>query len=170
MRRTVLRGVAVLAVIGALVAAVLLSGSSGQGEGKAAPELPRQVLVPPRQTLASLRGKPAAVNFWASWCEPCRKESPDLQSLYRSLHGRAGLVGVDYSDSAGNARDFIDEFGLGYPMLSDPDGKVGDAYGVTGLPATAILDTQGRIVTLLRGPQTAASVRKALSQAKNTTS
>jgi cytochrome c biogenesis protein CcmG/thiol:disulfide interchange protein DsbE len=170
MRRTVLRGVVVLAVAGALVAAVLLSGSSDQGEGKAAPELPRQVLVPPRQTLASLRGKPAAINFWASWCEPCRKESPDLQRLYGSLHGRAGLVGVDYSDAAGNARDFIAQHGLRYPMLSDPDGKTGDSYGVTGLPATAILDSRGRIVQLLRGPQTEDSVRKALSEAKNATS
>jgi cytochrome c biogenesis protein CcmG, thiol:disulfide interchange protein DsbE len=170
MRKAVLRTVAVLAVIVALVAAVLLSGSSGGGEGKPAPELPRQVLVPPRQTLASLRGKPAAVNFWASWCEPCRKESPDLQRLYRSLHGRAGLVGVDYSDAAGSAHDFIDQHGLEYPMLSDPDGKVGDRYGVTGLPATAIIDSRGRIVELLRGPQTAATVRNALSQAKNATS
>jgi cytochrome c biogenesis protein CcmG/thiol:disulfide interchange protein DsbE len=169
MRKAMLRGLAVLAAIGALIGAVLLSGSGG-GEGNPAPELPSKVLVPPRQTLASLRGKPAAVNFWASWCEPCRKESPDLQRLYRSLHGRAGLVGVDYSDAADNAREFIRQFGLTYPMLSDPDGKAGDSYGVTGLPATAIIDSRGRIVQLLRGPQTEQSVRKALQQAENATS
>jgi cytochrome c biogenesis protein CcmG/thiol:disulfide interchange protein DsbE len=120
------------------------------------------VLVPPRQTLASLHGKPAVINFWASWCEPCRRESPELQRLYRSLHGRVGVVGVDYSDAAGNARSFVREFHLTSPMLSDPDGKVGDRYGVTGLPMTAILDPQGRIVQLLRGPQTETSVRAAL--------
>jgi thiol-disulfide isomerase/thioredoxin len=164
MRRAALRAGAVAAVIAALALAVVLSGTSSNS-GKAAPELPREVLVPPRKTLASLRGKPAAINFWASWCGPCRKESPDMQRLYRSLHGSAGLVGVDYSDDSGNARDFIQEFGLAYPMLSDPDGKVGDRYGVTGLPATAILDSKGRIVELLRGPQTAQTVGQALRQA-----
>ncbi len=164
MQRAAFRAGAVAAVIAALVLAVVLSGTSSN-TGKPAPELPREVLVPPRQTLASLRGKPAAINFWASWCGPCRKESPDMQRLYRSLHGSAALVGVDYSDGAGNARDFIHEFGLGYPMLRDPDGKVGDRYGVTGLPATAIIDSMGRIAELLRGPQTAQTVGRALRQA-----
>jgi thiol-disulfide isomerase/thioredoxin len=164
MRRAAFRVGAVVAVIAALVLAVVLSGTS-TSSGKPAPELPREVLVPPRQTLASLRGKPAAINFWASWCGPCRKESPDLERLYRSLRGSAGLVGVDYSDDAGNARDFIAEFHLSYPILRDPDGKVGDRYGVTGLPATAIINSRGRIVELLRGPQSARTVGQALRQA-----
>jgi thiol-disulfide isomerase/thioredoxin len=164
MRRAAFRVGAVAAVIAALVLAVVLSGTSSSS-GKPAPELPREVLVPPRQNLASLRGKPAAINFWASWCGPCRKESPDLERLYRSLRGSAGLVGVDYSDDAGNARDFIAEFHLSYPIMRDPDGKVGDRYGVTGLPATAIIDSRGRIVELLRGPQSARTVGQALRQA-----
>ena len=169
MRRAAFRVGAVVAVIAALVLAVVLSGTNSSS-GKPAPELPREVLVPPRQTLASLRGKPAAINFWASWCGPCRKESPDMERLYRSLRGSAGLVGVDYSDGASNARDFISQFGLTYPMLSDPDGKAGDRYGVTGLPATAIIDSRGQIVQLLRGPQSEQSVREALQQAKNASS
>jgi cytochrome c biogenesis protein CcmG, thiol:disulfide interchange protein DsbE len=154
----------VVAVVAALVLAVVLSGTSST-TGKAAPTLPREVLVPPRATLASLHGRPAAINFWASWCGPCRKESPDMERLYRSLHGSAGLVGVDYSDGAGSARDFIHELGLSYPILRDPDGRVGDRYGVTGLPATAIIDARGRIVELLRGPQTAETVGRALREA-----
>jgi thiol-disulfide isomerase/thioredoxin len=164
MRRAAFRVLAVVAVIAALALVVVLSGTNSSS-GKPAPELPREVLVPPRQTLTSLRGKPAAINFWASWCGPCRKESPDMERLYRSLKGSAGLVGVDYSDGAGNARDFIAEFHLSYPILRDPDGKVGDRYGVTGLPATAIIDSKGRIVELLRGPQSAQTVGQALRQA-----
>jgi cytochrome c biogenesis protein CcmG, thiol:disulfide interchange protein DsbE len=164
MPRWAIRALVVVGVIAALVLLVVLSGTSDSG-GKPAPQLPTEVLVPPRQTLATLRGEPAAINFWASWCGPCRKESPDLQRLYGSLHGSAGLVGVDYSDAAGSARDFIREFNLTYPMLRDPDGKVGDRYGVTGLPATAIIDSRGRIVELLRGPQSAETVRQALHDA-----
>jgi cytochrome c biogenesis protein CcmG/thiol:disulfide interchange protein DsbE len=164
MRRLAIRALAVAGVIGALVLIVVLSGTNGSAS-RAAPPLPTQVLVPPRQTLESLRGKPAAVNFWASWCDPCRKESPELERLNRSLHGSAGLVGVDYSDAEGNARSFIREFHLTYPMLRDPDGKVGDRYGVTGLPTTVILDAQGRITRLLRGPQTAETVRQGLRDA-----
>jgi cytochrome c biogenesis protein CcmG, thiol:disulfide interchange protein DsbE len=164
MRRLAVRAAAVAAVVGALVIAVVLSGSNGSGR-RPAPQLPAEVLVPPRQTLASLHGRPAAINFWASWCDPCRKESPELERLYRSLHGKANIVGVDYSDAADSARSFIREFHLTYPMLRDPDGRIGDRYGVTGLPTTAILDSQGQIVQLLRGPQTKDSVGEALREA-----
>jgi cytochrome c biogenesis protein CcmG, thiol:disulfide interchange protein DsbE len=162
MRRATLRGLAAVGVVGALVLIVVLSGTNGSDTSRAAPPLPTEVLVPPRETLASLRGKPAAINFWASWCDPCRKETPELERLYRSLNGKAGLVGVDYSDARDSAESFIREFGVTYPVLRDPDGQVGDRYGVTGLPTTAILDPRGRIVQLLRGPQTGDSVREAL--------
>ena len=165
MRTAAIRGLIGVTVVGALVLVVVLSGSSGSGTGRPAPQLPTEVLVPPRATLASLRGKPAAVNFWASWCDPCRKETPELERLSRSLHGEAQLIGVDYSDGRGSAEAFIREFGVTYPVLRDPDGRVGDRYGVTGLPTTAILNSQGKIVLLLRGPQTEDSVRAALRQA-----
>jgi cytochrome c biogenesis protein CcmG/thiol:disulfide interchange protein DsbE len=164
MRRVAIRALVVVAVFGVLVVVVVLSGTNGSGSGRAAPPLPKQVLVPPRQTLASLHGSPAAINFWASWCEPCRKEAPELQRL-SSAPGGTQVVGVDYSDSEGNARSFIRDHQLSYPMLRDPDGKVGDSYGVTGLPTTAILDSRGRIVQLLRGPQTEGTVRQALGAA-----
>jgi thiol-disulfide isomerase/thioredoxin len=116
--------------------------------------------------LESLRGKPAAINFWASWCEPCRKETPELERLSRSLNGTDHLVGVDYSDDRGSAQAFIREFRVTYPVLRDPDGVIGDRYGVTGLPTTVILSSRGRIVQLLRGPQTEQSVRLALNAAR----
>ena len=124
------------------------------------------MLVAPKVTVADLRGHPAAINFWASWCQPCRRESPQLERLSRSLHGGASVVGVDYSDDASNARGLIRELHLSYPNLRDGSGEVGDAYGLTGLPTTAILDSGGRIVQLLRGPQTATSVRSALRAAE----
>jgi thiol-disulfide isomerase/thioredoxin len=149
--------------IAAVVAIVLLSGTSNRSEtGRSAPRLPTRVLVPPRATLASLRGKPAAINFWASWCSPCQEEAPDLQRVAHALHGRASLVGVDWTDGVGAARDYVGKYHLTYPNLIDADGTAGQDYGLNGLPTTFILDAQGKITDVLRGPQTADQLLRAL--------
>ncbi len=145
----------------AVVAAELLSGSGG-GTARAAPPLPRQTLVPPRVTIADLRGRPAAINFWASWCDPCRKEAPGLAALAGSLRGHARLVGVDWSDNATGAQRFIRQYRWRFPNLRDANGASGDAYGIRGLPTTFILNANGRIADVLSGPQNAAAIRRAL--------
>jgi cytochrome c biogenesis protein CcmG/thiol:disulfide interchange protein DsbE len=158
-RRGVVTSGVVLAAIAALIAIELVSG--GSPEVRAAPPLPSQVLNPPRVDLAELRGKPALVNFWASWCHPCRQEAPEMERFARSLHGRARLVGVDWSDDLGNARDFVREHDWTFPVLRDT-GEVGIEYGIGGLPTTFVLDPRGRIVATLRGPQTRADLERAL--------
>jgi len=158
--------VVIALVVGVIVYEVASSGSAGT-TARPAPALPSAVLQPPRATLASLRGKPALVNFWASWCGPCKQESPAIERLWQSLHGSAAVVGVDYSDGDAHARAFIRTHGLSYPMLSDPQGTAGARYGVGGLPTTFVLDSRGRIVETLRGPQTEPGLRKALSEAEN---
>lgn len=148
-------------VVVAVIGAVLLT-TKDPSKPTPAPALPSKVLVPPKLDLAALRGKPAAINFWASWCGPCRDEAPALEVLSRSLHGSARLVGVDYTDNPDGAREFISKYGITYPVLVDPDGIVGDRYHLTGLPDTAIVDSRGNLVELLRGPQDAAAIRAAL--------
>jgi cytochrome c biogenesis protein CcmG, thiol:disulfide interchange protein DsbE len=166
MHRRLLIGLGILAVVGALIAIEVLSGSSnGSGTGRTAPPLPTSVLVPPKVTLTSLRGKPAAINFWASWCTPCRQEAPDLERLGRSLHGRAQLVGVDWNDGLSGARSYIRQYGWTFPNLRDPDGVVGNSYGIQGLPTTFILNSRGTITAVLRGPQSLESLRQALYSA-----
>ena len=123
------------------------------------------MLVPPAVQVGSLHGRPAAINFWASWCEPCRREAPDLERLSRELHGSASVVGVDWTDGLDSARAFIREHNMTYPNLRDQDGVVGQRYGLIGLPSTFILDSHGRISEVLRGPQTAQNVRQALEAA-----
>ena len=163
MRRRLRVGLIVLAAVAALIAIVLLSGTSSQPEtGRQAPRLPTRVLVPPQTTLASLRGKPAAINFWASWCAPCKKEAPDLERLAGLLRGRARLVGVNWSDGASDARSYVDQYHLTFPNLIDPDGVTGDHYRLNGLPTTFILDSQGKITAVLRGPQSTDSLLRAL--------
>lgn len=164
MRRGVVPAVAVVAVVGLIAFEVLSAGSDDKA--KPAPALPTAVLQAPRATLAGLRGKPALINFWASWCDPCRKEAPELERFDRSLHGAARLVGVDYTDQAGAARGFIHRYGWTFPVLSDPNGTYGARYEFSGLPTTVVLDPRGRIVQTLRGPQTLADLRAALESAR----
>jgi cytochrome c biogenesis protein CcmG/thiol:disulfide interchange protein DsbE len=165
VRRHLIAGLFVAAMIAALIGVELLGGRSGARTGARAPQLPTSVLVPPRATLDSLRGEPAAINFWASWCHPCRKEAPELQRLARSLPARTRLVGVNWSDNRRWARSYVERYGWTFPNLRDPDGRVGQEYGLAGLPMTFILDSRGRIAEVLRGPQTESSIRAALGSA-----
>jgi cytochrome c biogenesis protein CcmG/thiol:disulfide interchange protein DsbE len=163
VRRVVVPAVAVALVAGLIAFEALSAGSSDKA--RPAPPLPSAVMQPPKTDLASLRGKPALINFWASWCEPCRKEAPELERFDRSLGGAARLVGVDYTDQSDSGREFIEEYGWKFPILEDPDGVYGARYRFSGLPTTVVLDARGNIVETLRGPQTAADLRQALRAA-----
>jgi len=151
-------------IIGAVAAAGLVLllvfglSSSGSTSGRRAPALPTQVLVPPQATLASLRGHRVIVNFWASWCGPCKKEGPELAKLSRELPPGVRMVGVDWNDGESGARKFIAGSGWTYPNLRDPNGDVGNNYRLHGMPTTFILDGSGRIAQQLTGPQTAAGL------------
>jgi cytochrome c biogenesis protein CcmG, thiol:disulfide interchange protein DsbE len=154
----------VVCVVGGVVLAEVLTAGGG-AKARPAPELPREVLAGPRVDLASLRGKPAVVNFWASWCEPCKEEAPELKRFDSEIGDRATLVGVDWGDAAESAREFIARSGWRYPILRDPSQKVGTAYGLNGLPTTFVLDADGNIVRTLQGPQTTSSLQEALASA-----
>jgi cytochrome c biogenesis protein CcmG, thiol:disulfide interchange protein DsbE len=161
--RTIGLGIVVCVVGGVVLAEVLTAG--GGAKARPAPELPREVLSGHHVDLASLRGKPALVNFWASWCEPCKEEAPELKRFDEEIGDRATLVGVDWNDAADSAREFIAKSGWKYPILRDPSQKVGTAYGLNGLPTTFVLDAGGDIVGTLRGPQTTSSLQEALASA-----
>jgi cytochrome c biogenesis protein CcmG/thiol:disulfide interchange protein DsbE len=152
----------VIVAVGGVVAAEVATIGGGQAS-RPAPALPTQVLSGHRVDLASLRGRPALVNFWASWCAPCKQEAPELRSFDREIGNRAALVGVDWNDSESSARAFIAESRWSYPVLRDSSGAVGNAYGLNGLPTTFVLDPSGNIVQRLQGPQTAASLKRTLS-------
>jgi cytochrome c biogenesis protein CcmG, thiol:disulfide interchange protein DsbE len=160
-----------LALVGAAVAAALViaevATSGGGGRERPAPALPAEVLVSPRVTLATLHGRPAIVNFWASWCHPCEREAPELLRFASHSPLGARLVGVDFTDDRGMALAFIRKHGWRYPNLRDGDGTVGRRYGVGGLPTTFVVDRQGDIVRTLRGPQTTMTLERAVrSQAR----
>lgn len=152
-----------LAVIlgAALVANLTGSGSSG----RPAPPLPRVLLAGRPTSLAALRGKPALVHFFASWCGPCAGEAPIIATAERTLRGRAQIVAIDWSDNRQYARAFIHRYRWSFSVLSDPTGTAGYAYGIQGLPSLFVLDAQGHIVKRLIGPQTVAGLVRAVRQA-----
>jgi cytochrome c biogenesis protein CcmG/thiol:disulfide interchange protein DsbE len=124
-----------------------------QGERERAPELELPRLSGAGvASLADYRGRVVVLNFWASWCEPCREESPLLQRWHERIQKRgATVLGVDIQDLTVDARDFIDEYGLTYPMLRDGEGATRDDFAILGLPETFVIDRQGRIAAVQRG-------------------
>jgi cytochrome c biogenesis protein CcmG, thiol:disulfide interchange protein DsbE len=104
-------------------------------------------------SLTDFRGQVVVLNFWGSWCPPCRDESPLLERWHRRMQGRGGTVlGVDMLDVTDRAEAFIDEYGLTYPMLKDKDGEGLEQFGVVAYPETFVIDPQGRIAAVARGP------------------
>ncbi len=101
--------------------------------------------------LADLRGKIVVLNFWASWCPPCRNETPLLEAAQDNLGDDVVLVGMDIWDAEGDARDFLEQYGVTYAVGHDDDGGVAIDYGVSGVPETFVIDADGRIVARLPG-------------------
>jgi cytochrome c biogenesis protein CcmG/thiol:disulfide interchange protein DsbE len=104
-------------------------------------------------SLADYRGRIVVLNFWASWCEPCRTESPLLERWHDRIKGTgATVLGVDGHDVTADADDFIRKYKLSYPMLKDRDGSASADFGVLGYPETFVIDREGRIAAVQRGP------------------
>lgn len=99
-------------------------------------------------SLASLRGKTVVLNFFASWCHPCKREAPDLESFWRRYRSDGVVVlGVDSGDTKGGVRSFLNAHGVTYPIVFDPGEKLAyGSYALPGLPVTYVLNPQGRIV------------------------
>ena len=125
-------------------------------EGSSAESRPEQRVAAPRFELAlfdggtlglaELRGRGVVLNFWASWCVPCREEAPLLARTWEANRGRGiTVVGVDVWDTEPEARAFIAEFGVTYPNGPDGQAQIGTEYGIPGVPTTIFLDPQGRI-------------------------
>jgi thiol-disulfide isomerase/thioredoxin len=102
---------------------------------------------PGKLELASLRGKVVVLNFWASWCGPCREETPEVEQVWKQYRSRdVVVVGVDSKDFTGDAKRFMRRYGVTYPVVHDGQGDLWGPYGVTGLPETRVIDRDGKYV------------------------
>jgi len=104
-----------------------------------------------RLRLQDLRGYPVVINFWASWCGPCRSEIPRFTAAAARLRGRVAFVGIDVQDVTSDARAFLPRFHVNYVSVRDGgDGSYGD-YGLTGVPETYFVDARGRVIRHVPG-------------------
>jgi len=143
-----------VAVVGLLAYGLVSKGASGVGLGDPAPASPLPRLEGGGdESLARYRDQWVLVNFWASWCVPCKQEAPALESFQRQ-HGGAEftVLGIDSRDLSSDGLEFVRRYGLSYPQLRDGDGGAAHDFGTTGVPENFLIDPAGKVRWLLRGP------------------
>ena len=171
------QAIAVAAVLGLLALLVWRVAQGNDGGAAAALDRGRLIYAPnftlPRLDgrgdlrLSSLRGKVVVVNFWASWCEPCKAEAPHFQAVAKE-YARRGVVvvGVDVQDFRGDAKRFARRHGLTYPLVHDATGKTLEPYGVELLPETFVVGRNGKLVgDRVQGQVTRAELERSVRRA-----
>jgi cytochrome c biogenesis protein CcmG, thiol:disulfide interchange protein DsbE len=163
----------------AFVAACVAASLAGLALASSGPARPAVVVDPPapafsfpvlghsgqQVSLADYAGQPLIVNFFASWCDPCKQETPLLARFYRAEHGKVALVGLDENDIMSHAVSFTHAEGVTYPVGWDPQFTAASAYGVSGLPQTFFLNARHRIVDRVFGAVTLADLSKGIALA-----
>lgn len=130
----------------------------GIKKGDTAPDFTLKLSDGKTVKLSDYRGKKVLLNFWATWCPPCREEIPDMVKFYED-HKDQGIVilGVNLinsEQSSGGVLQFLKDYNISYPVLMDEKGEVGDRYRVSAIPTTYILDSNGTITEVITGPMT----------------
>lgn len=149
----------VIAAVGAaLITAVVLfrAPPAPVTLGSPAPDFALPDLEGQDVRLGAQRGRVVFVNFWATWCPPCRDEAPSLQRLYTRLGSEDFeilAISIDAASARGEVEAFAREFGMTFPILLDPDKGAHRAFGVTGVPETYMVDPQGRLMERFIGPR-----------------
>jgi cytochrome c biogenesis protein CcmG/thiol:disulfide interchange protein DsbE len=136
------------------------------GKKKPAPDFTLARLDRPgKLTLSSLRGKVVVLNFWASWCYPCKKEAGTLQAASTRWGKRVVVLGVDVNDFKGDARSFMREHGMTYPVVHDNGNVTSPKYGFSLLPETFFIDRRGRVVGHVPGEVKSEDLRRGIEGA-----
>jgi cytochrome c biogenesis protein CcmG/thiol:disulfide interchange protein DsbE len=112
-----------------------------------------------------LRGKVVVLNFWASWCYPCKQEAPTLQAATKRWDNRVVVLGVDVNDPKSDARKFARTLKLSYPLVHDNHNVTSPKYGLTGLPETLFIDRNGKLVGHVAAAIDAAALRHGIERA-----
>lgn len=155
-------GLIVLALLGyALIGAT----SASPKVGDPVPDFQLTALDGRPMNLSNQRGKPVVVNFFASWCAPCREEAVDLEQTWRLYQDRGvQFFGIAYKDADSKAKAFLDEFDVSYPSTVDASNRTARSYGLTGVPETFVIDQQGLLVRHFLGPVSQAQLSQELDR------
>lgn len=132
--------------------------------GYLAPDFTLQDLNGQSVSLSSFRGKPVLLNFWATWCPPCRKEMPELQEFHRRYGDQVVLVGVNWGEGTSTVKRFLDQLGVSYPNLIDERGTAFVLYRLTGIPESFFIDPEGYLRGAWIGPLTAEEIVKGFTR------
>ena len=163
--RTFAVSIGVLAVIGLLGYGLLTKGEEALAIGEPIPDTELATLDGEGTgSVSDYRGEWVLVNVWASWCDPCREESPALQRFYEEHRDQNFTVlGIDSRDVSSEGLAFVEEFGLTYPQLHDSEGDIPDDYGMTGFPESFLIDPEGNVALARSGPVTGAYLEEAIA-------
>jgi cytochrome c biogenesis protein CcmG, thiol:disulfide interchange protein DsbE len=167
-RHRLVSAIVALCVAGSLIGiALAASGSAAPAADPAAPAFSLPVLGDSGQqiSLGDYTGKPLIVNFFASWCGPCKQETPLLARFYRAEHGKVALVGLDENDVRSNALSFIHGHSVTYPVGWDPQVIAASAYGVAALPQTFFLNASHHVVDRVFGALTPSTLSRGVALA-----
>ncbi len=129
-----------------LIGCLSLSAATGNGAPAAAPDFRLANRAGGEVALSELRGQVVMINFWASWCGPCRQEFPALDEIYGKYKPMGfTMVGINVESEQSDAERFLASRPVRFPILFDPDNKVSGSYGVSAMPTTVLVDRQGRL-------------------------
>ena len=143
---------AALAVIALLGFGLVVNDGPELALGEPAPDAPLERLDGSGEAqLADFRGDWVLVNFWASWCDPCRTESPAIERYAQRHRDELTVVGINTEDLSEDALAFVDEYDLSWEMLRDNEGERKDAFAIYALPETFLIDPEGRLALIRRG-------------------
>lgn len=144
-------GLAILVIAFAMVGPLSAAGLEIR-PAQPAPTLEAKDLAGQTRTLADYRGKVVLLNFWASWCPPCRREMPSMERLRLNMQGRPlEIVALASAEPIEDVQGFLASMNLGFPILLDPDGRNTRRWKVYALPTTFLLDAEGRVRYVLKG-------------------
>lgn len=135
--------------------------------GQRAPDFTLKTITGESFKLSEQRGKPVFLNFWATWCGPCRVEIPDMEKLQQAMGDRILIVGIDIRESLSTVQNFLRDRGFSWTFVLDSNGAVAREYEVAAIPTSIFIDAKGVIVRKFRGTRSYATFLEAAQQAIN---